>query len=231
MSINKFFKIILKKIWVLLLGIFIFSIMGFVISKFIIKPTYASDGLVYVSSVSENANNSDLTYNKSLVDSYIIIISSDIFLDYVQAEITASNITYTNDELRDMVKTKKNMESFTITISNRSAEHAHIICTSFLKNVQAEAPKIVGNVKDKAVSILNQSRLATKPSSPNVLLYTAIFFLLGAILSVLAILLLDKMDDRVKNEDDLRENFNVPILGVIYDNLQYVSSEDVNEDK
>ncbi|MEG0579278.1 MAG: capsular biosynthesis protein, partial [Niameybacter sp.] len=55
------------------------------------------------------------------------------------------------------------------------------------------------------------------PSSPNVLLNTLIGFMLGGVLSVLGVLVAAMLDNRVKDEEDLKKYYDMPILGAIPD--------------
>lgn len=63
-------------------------------------------------------------------------------------------------------------------------------------------------VVDRAVPRMN-------PSSPNIVVNTAIGILLGAFISILYTILYDLFDTRIKGEDDIRRHYKIPVLGSI----------------
>ena len=63
--------------------------------------------------------------------------------------------------------------------------------------------------------VLSPAVAPLKPSSPKVLLNTALAVFLGLLLGVGAALLLELMDQRVRGEEDLTLLDGVPMLGTI----------------
>jgi chain length determinant protein EpsF len=65
------------------------------------------------------------------------------------------------------------------------------------------------------VNLLTQATPPLEPSSPNVLLNTALSVFLGSLLALGTALLLELMDRRVRNVDDVVEALGLPVLGLM----------------
>lgn len=105
-----------------------------------------------------------------------------------------------------------NTEIFEIRVEYPDPEGALLLANTIAKL----APQKIIEIKDAdAVRVVDPARLPANPSSPNVLLNTAIGALLSLVLSVLAIFMIEILDRRIKNEEDLIRNFQVPILGTV----------------
>ena len=63
--------------------------------------------------------------------------------------------------------------------------------------------------------VLTPAVAPLEPSSPKVLLNTALAIFLGSLLGVGAALVLELMDQRVRGEEDLARIPGMPVLGVI----------------
>ena len=146
-----------------------------------------------------------------MVSTYVVLLKSDSVLNEV-ARIT--DFGYTPAQIRKMIKAsaENNTEVMKVTVENTNPVHAQVL-TNTLIDVGAE--KIVKVMKAGSVEIIDSAKLPIKPSGPNILLNTVIGAMLGAMLSVMAVLLLEMYDTKIKSEDDLKELFKVPILGVI----------------
>jgi capsular polysaccharide biosynthesis protein len=78
------------------------------------------------------------------------------------------------------------------------------------------APEKIIEIKDAdAVRVVDPATLPDKSSSPNVLQNTAIGFTLGLMIGIMTVLIIEMLDKRIKDEDDLLKHYDVPILGII----------------
>ena len=57
----------------------------------------------------------------------------------------------------------------------------------------------------------------TAPSSPNVLMNSAVGGVVGLVIAVIIVLLRSLLDNTVKSEEELKDRFDVPVLGKIPD--------------
>ena len=67
------------------------------------------------------------------------------------------------------------------------------------------------------MTTLEDARPAVNPSSPNIRRNTLLAFLVGAGVMIVAVLLIELLDDRVKRPEDVEEVMQVSLLGIIPD--------------
>jgi polysaccharide biosynthesis transport protein len=72
-----------------------------------------------------------------------------------------------------------------------------------------------GQTTQSNVNVLNQADPPLLPSSPKILLNTLLAVFLGTLLSIGTALLLELMDRRVRNIDDIVTALDLPVIGVM----------------
>ena len=216
-SLQEIFMILWNKVWVIILCTLIGGVAAFGISAFVLDPTYTSRVSMYVNSNTERENTiaslNDINASQKLVSTYIEILKSDNVLSKV---ITETGFTYTPGQIRKMLTASavNGTEIFEVKITTEDANEAAVIANT----IAAVAPEeIIRVVKAGSVELIDEAVPATSPSSPNVLLNTIIGLMLGGVLSVLGVLVAEMLDNRIKNEDDLKKGYDFPILGTIPD--------------
>lgn len=214
-SLSDIISILLKRLWIIVLCIILGTVTAFCISQFFIEKQYTASVQMYVSPNKEQpvpqASISELNYAQAVVDTYIEILKTVSFLDSV---VETTGIGSSGAELRKIVQMNpvNNTEIFEIRVEYPDPEGALLLANTIAKL----APQKIIEIKDAdAVRVVDPARLPANPSSPNVLLNTAIGALLSLVLSVLAIFMIEILDRRIKNEEDLIRNFQVPILGTV----------------
>jgi chain length determinant protein EpsF len=75
--------------------------------------------------------------------------------------------------------------------------------------------RIEGQAEQADIAILNPATVPVEPSSPKVVLNTALSLVLGAMLGVGLGMLAEMVDRRVRSENDLSEDLGIPVFGVI----------------
>lgn len=65
------------------------------------------------------------------------------------------------------------------------------------------------------VSVLSSAKGTASKVSPNLLLNLAIGLILGLILSLIVIVLKEMFDKRIRTEEDIEKELNIPVLGSI----------------
>ena len=78
------------------------------------------------------------------------------------------------------------------------------------------APKrIAGFVEGSSAKIVDYASVAKKPYTPSYKKNITLGFLMGALLACIVLTLRYLFDMRIKTEEDLKQYFNAPVLGVI----------------
>lgn len=214
-SLNQLLKLTRKNISLILLCTIIGFVGAFSISKFVVPKTYVSTVKLYVSAPETNQNSTSdinaLNYAQKVVNTYIEMLQTNSFYKKV---IDESNLGYTVQDIKKMVvfSSLNDTEVFQAQVSAHDPNEAKTIADTITKL----APVTIGQLKENAsLKVVDSATLPDKPSSPNTILNSMIGLLLGILCSIIFVVLHDILDVRIKNEDDIIEKYNIPILASI----------------
>ncbi|MBR3932598.1 MAG: hypothetical protein IKJ68_01630 [Clostridia bacterium] len=215
-NLVKILEIILKLWWFVLIFAIIAGVIAFSISSFLMTPLYTSTAKVYVSGSQTNAgagtNYSELTTNTRLVSTYIEILCSDTYLNQVAGQSEEYKISGSSIKSKITMNSANETEILEIKYADISPERARDILQLVLNNAQGEITRIMPGC---IVSIVDNASLPTTTSSPNVKQNTFIGIFAGIIIGIAIIFIKELLDTRIKDEDDLKSKYNIPVLGII----------------
>ena len=110
------------------------------------------------------------------------------------------------------IKTQTNSQVFSVSVETdnpkKSAAAANTIASVFKKRI-----KKIMNVNN--VTIVARAATPTKPSSPNVKLFTLAGAVLGLLISFMVVLMRDLMDTSVRNNNFMDDEMGLTNLGQI----------------
>ena len=209
------FKILWKrKILIALLAIGA-GALGFAYSAFIVKPEFTSTTRIYVVNRNQGdkpgLTNQDLQAGSYLVKDYREIILSQDVLEKVTSNL---KLDLSPKALASKVKVTVPVDTriVSISVNDRVPEEASRIANS-LREVAAE--KIISITRVSDVTTLEEARPATAPSSPNIRRNTIIGLLGGTAFMVIAVLIVELVDTRVKRPEDIEDVMQIALLGVV----------------
>lgn len=216
-DVLQLFRSLWKRKLVILLVAIITSSVAFAYSTFVIKPEFTSTTRIYVVNRDQGEKsgltNQDLQAGTYLVKDYREIILSQDVLEEVVSDL---KLDLTPKGLANKIKVTVPVDTRIVSISvkDKQPEEASRIANS-LREVAAE--KIVAVTRVSDVTTLEEARPATTPSSPNVRRSTLFGFLGGAVVTVIAVLLIELLDTRVKRPEDVEDVLQIPLLGLVPD--------------
>ncbi|HGK9459287.1 TPA: capsular polysaccharide biosynthesis protein [Streptococcus pneumoniae] len=216
-DVLQLFRSLWKRKLVILLVAIITSSVAFAYSTFVIKPEFTSTTRIYVVNRGQGEKsgltNQDLQAGTYLVKDYREIILSQDVLEEVVSDL---KLDLTPKGLANKIKVTVPVDTRIVSISvkDKQPEEASRIANS-LREVAAE--KIVAVTRVSDVTTLEEARPATTPSSPNVRRNTLFGFLGGAVVTVIAVLLIELLDTRVKRPEDVEDVLQIPLLGLVPD--------------
>lgn len=208
-----------KRAGIIVLCTALAAIMAFGITLFFITPKYQADVLIYVNNSSASSGSADIidsgeiTAAKSLVDVYIIISKMRSTLEAVIDE-TGVDLKY--NELSDMITATAvdDTEIFRLTVTDSDPQRAVLIANT-LADILPE--KIAQIVDGSSVRIMDYATLPTSRSSPSYSKNVLIGAVIGGVLCSGVIVLIEILDDKIKNADMLVQRYEVPLLAEIPD--------------
>lgn len=215
LSIVEIASILWKRKWSILLFTLFFGALAYALSAFVIAPKYEATASLYVNNgatatTQTGTTLNDITASQELVGTYIQILNSETACIDV---IDKLNLDYSVSELQEMVSmnAKNETEVLEIHATSTSPQEAMAIANTFLHS----APEILVRVVNAASVETVDTATRTIKVSPNITKNTAVGLLLGFILSTGIVLLRFIIDKRIKNEEDLKQHYQLPILGAI----------------
>ena len=208
-------KILWKRKVLIALAAIVTGVVAFAYSSFIVKPEYTSTTRIYVVNRNQGdksgLTNQDLQAGSYLVKDYREIILSQDVLEKVATDL---KLDLPSKGLASKIKVTVPADTriVSISVTDRAPEEASRIANS-LREVAAQ--KIISVTRVSDVTTLEEARPATSPSSPNIRRNTMIGFLAGAVVMIVAVLLIELLDTRVKRPEDVEDVMQIALLGVV----------------
>ena len=209
----------LKRAWIIALVVLLFAAGAFYVSKLLITPEYKATIRLYVNNrieASSSLTSSDVSASKSLVDTYITIISSDSVIDVI-SEKTGGK--YTGTQIKNMLSAKSinGTEVFAVSITGPVPED----CAAVANAIADFAPDKISEIVDgSSVKIVDRAKIPTVPISPSVERNVAGAVIIGVALILILFFLMFISDTTIYSESDVREFCTLPILGIMPDFTQ-----------
>lgn len=209
------FKILWKRKILIALVAIVAGALAFAYSAFIVKPEFTSTTRIYVVNRNQGdkpgLTNQDLQAGSYLVKDYREIILSQDVLEKVTSDL---KLDLSPKALASKIKVTVPVDTriVSISVNDRVPEEASRIANS-LREVAAE--KIISITRVSDVTTLEEARPAIAPSSPNIRRNTIIGLLGGTVFTVIAVLIVELVDTRVKRPEDIEDVLQIALLGVV----------------
>ncbi|GAB5077188.1 polysaccharide biosynthesis tyrosine autokinase [Arthrobacter sp. AD-310] len=185
------------------------------------KPTYTAETQLFVAiqgsgSIQELQQGN--SFGQARVQSYVQTIDSPLVL---QPAIDSLGLGITSEELAGRIKATSDLNTVLISISVndnspvQAAALAQAIADSLIKTVDTlEKPK-TGGVSPVSMSIIKPAKAPAAPSAPNTRVNLLLGLVVGFVAGIGCAVLRAVLDNRIRNEHDLRRITNAPLLGAI----------------
>ena len=216
-------KTLIRRAWVIVLVSFVGAGIGFSVSTFAIAPTYSSSIMLYVNNssftvgdIGFSISSSEISAAQSLVKTYTVLLKNRTTLEDV---IDATGVDYNWKELYDMIEAApvNETEIMGVTVTCKDPNEAAKIANGIAKVLPRRISEVVEGssmeVVDSAIPI--KSKVA-----PNITGYTAVGFVLGALLSIICLVIVALVDNTIHDEEYVLNTYNYPILAKIPDLLE-----------
>lgn len=207
-----------KKAVIVLTAVLCAAVMGLG-TWFFVTPLYESSAMFYVNNyatISDTAGtitSSDITASKDLVDSYIVILNTQSSLDEI---IRYAGVSRSAGELEDMMEASavNSTEIFRVTVTSPDPQEALNIARAI---TQVLPQRITSILDGTSAKVVDDPRLAVKPSSPSYVLSVLAGFAMGLALSLVVVILRQVFDVTIRSEEDVTQVCSLPILSAVPD--------------
>lgn len=217
---------ILRKSWLLIVLLVLVGVAASATYSIVQTPQYRASSMVFVSTSSDNGSVAELqqgsTFTVQRVKTYSELAVTPIVLDPV---IKSLDLESSAGSLANVVSVSAALGSTVIEISVgdtdpvRAAEIANGIAESLTEVVQSiEAPDGEGAISPVKLTMVKIAEVPSVPVSPRVPLNIALGALVGLALGIGFAVLREVLDTRIRNERDLEQISDAPIIGgIAYD--------------
>lgn len=213
------FAVLWRKAWIIVLVGILLAGACFSWTTFMIPETYSSSVMMYVNTETSLAGYSislsDLNTAKSLVSTYMVILKSRETLLMVLDEAESSR---TYQQLSSMITSSQvnDTEIFSITVTSTDAEEAAKLANAIAEVLPQRVEAIINGASMRLVSgaIVNHAKVG-----PNITRRTALGLIAGILLASAVIVLLDLLNDVIRDENHILQTYDIPILARVPDML------------
>lgn len=219
-DILRLVKLLWKKLWIIAIVTVLAGALGFSYSAFLVTPMYQSSAMMYVNnssftvgSTSFSISSGELSAAKSLLDTYVVILKTRTTLEEV---IREAELDYTYEELDKMVSAASvsSTEVFRVTVTAPDPVEAELIVRTIVDILPDRISEIVDG---SSVRIVDTAIVPTRRSSPSHTKNAMIGMALGLVLSCGVIVVMDLLNNTIRDEDYLTEVYGLPMLAIVPD--------------
>ena len=213
-------KALWRRAWVIVLAMLLCGAAAFSYTYFLITPLYEATALMYVNNSSLTVGSttvslSDLSASQSLVDTYIVILKTRLTLNEV---IEQAELDYSYEELQRMISASPvdSTEVFQVTVTSPYPEEAERIANTIVKILPEKISEVMDGSSARTVDFAVQP---TSRSSPSFTRNVVLGLVAGMVLSCGVVVLLELLDERIREEEYLAQTYELPVLAAIPDLL------------
>ncbi|MCC3662015.1 Wzz/FepE/Etk N-terminal domain-containing protein, partial [Staphylococcus haemolyticus] len=202
-----------KENWKLLVLLpIIFMLISLLVTVFLMKPKYEANTQVLVNQKEKNNEYmaQEVQSNLQLVNTYAEILKSPRIID----DVAKKDSKYSSSQIKSMldITSQSDSQILTINVKNGSKADAENVANEIAQVFKKDMPKIMSIDN---VSVLSKADGTATKVSPNLIQNLAIGLILGLILGMVIIVIKELFDKRIKTEEDVERELDIPVLGSI----------------
>lgn len=215
-DLRDLFKIIKKRIWLIIIITLVLTFASAAASVFLISPTYEAKVGIIIGIQQDGAKitSQEIDMYRNLMQTY-----KDIAETNKVAQIAAEKLgngSGTSDLInRTTVTVKEETMILNIVVRSNSAVGAY-------KDVQAYADAFVKRadelIPDGNIKVMDDPQIPVSPIKPNLKFNIAIAFIAGLLVSAGIVFLLEYMDTTLVTKEDVEKYLELSIIGIIPEN-------------
>ncbi len=214
-SVKDFFLLMLDKIFVLILSAIIGFAAFFGYAKITEVPSYTCTITMIVNTApNQSISTGTIAASQDLVKAYIAIMKDLSFVEKISNAMPESSSLTVDDIRRSMsMQAVDESQILAVDVTTDSARDSYIIA----KKIEEIAPKTLRKYFDDTGSIvvLRDAKMPKEPNPSSTNVKGVLGALIGFAVAVSVILLIAKLDRRVKSEEDIAFMTKYPLIGTI----------------
>jgi len=192
---------------------FFSALICFMVSRFVMSPTYESMTKIYILNKSESTavTYSDVQLGTQLTKDYAELITSRYVLEEVIQKL-ALDLSYDNILNMVTVTTPSDTRIVAITVIDTDPAAAMNVANC----IREVASEHIQNVMDiEAVNVVETANMPTEKAGPDSIRWTMIGGVIGLFVMCAIILIRYLMDDTIKSSEDVERHLGLSTLALI----------------
>lgn len=231
-DIMRLLRVVLKRIWIILLICVLCAVVAFGYTKLFVTPTYRSSFTAYVNNRTtgtesqSNMTTSDISASRNLTYLYQeIILSRSVLMDAAAA--CELQVSYGALSKNVTTSVSANAAIISVYVSAESPEEAVQLATA----IASVAPDHVARVVDgSSMRIVDYPVKPGAPYAPNSFRNGCIAFFAALLAACCGVVLFDVIVDKVDSAAEMEERYDIAVIGIIPDmqqaeKYQYASTD------
>ncbi len=219
-DVSHILKSLWRRAWLIVLITVLAGGVALAGTVFLITPQYSSSIMMYVNNSSLELGDvvvtaSQLSAAQNLVKSYIVILNTRTTLEQV---IHEAGVDYTYSQLQGMLSASSvnDTEIFRITVTSTDPYDAALIANKIGDVLKYRTEDVIEGTTVKIVdsAVVNNAKV-----SPSITTNTALGLILGFVGSCAVLAVLALLDDTIRDEEYILQNYDLPVLAKIPDLL------------
>jgi len=205
------FKHLLANMRMIIAMILVFALVAGLLTVFVIPKKYSSTVRIYLKPESESGviDSSQVSANTQMVNNYMEMIKGNNITTQAAEELNLDQ-EYVSESLS--VSNDSDTLIISITATSTDATEAKEIVDQVTKTFRSEVKE---NLNVTNIVIVDNSEIATEPSSPSLKKNIVIGAALGMLLALCIVFVRMLLDVHIHNKDEAEQYLGIPNLGVI----------------
>ncbi|MBW7453504.1 YveK family protein [Paenibacillus sepulcri] len=225
MELKQYFKIVIKKIWLVIIVVAIGCILAGIKSFYLTTPMYQANAKLIVnqsSQIADSINVSNIQTGIMLINSYKEIIKSPAIINKVHQQFPELRVS----PGKISVASANNSQIMNLVYSDVSYENAAKSVNAISLVFKEQIPTIM-NIDN--VTILSEASEVGSPVPFNTspLMNFLVAIILSLVIGLGIVFLLDYLDNTFKNEYELESELGLPTLALVMN----ITKEDLSPRK
>ena len=211
-DLKQLFKVLLKKIWLILLVAILFAAgAGFYTKRYMI-PQYQSTSMLYILGKSSSiVSLSDLQLGSQLTNDYLVLVESRPVVEEV-IENLGLDMNYETMVKKISISNQADTRIIKITVTDEDPVRAKDIANEFAQVAKKRMAEIMATDEP---TVVEEGYVNDVPISPSLKKNCALAGILGAALVCMILIVIHLMNDTIKTSDDIDKYLGLATLGTI----------------
>lgn len=216
------FSVLWHRAWLVVLAGILAAAIAFGWSTYTAPELYSSTATVYVNDPTNYGFSiGNITTARSLVQTYLVLLRNRTTLEMVLKAADREGV-YTYTQLNGMISASAidETEVFSITVTTNNPEEAARLANAIVDILPVRIEEIMDGASMRLVdsAIPNYNRIGT-----NITRNTIIGFVLGVLLMSVLLVVLDMLNDVIRDESHILQTYDIPILARVPDLMEDTS--------